>query len=43
MEQKSDILNAINSVDIQDSVALQKKNKCVAVLKNNKSQFGGNV
>lgn len=40
MEQKSEILNTINSIDIQGSVALQKKNKCVALLKTTKANFG---
>jgi len=40
VEQKSEILNTMNSVDIQGSVVLQEKNKCVALLKTAKAHLG---
>lgn len=36
----SDILNIVNLIDIQNSVAFQKKNKCVALLETTKDNLG---
>lgn len=40
MEQKSEVLNIINSIYFQSSVVLHKKNKCVALLKTTKANLG---
>lgn len=40
MERKSEIQNAINLIDIQGSVVLEKKTKCVALLETKKDNLG---